>query len=132
LGYILGVLIMATAFVYTMATRIPVEVNVQRDRNALFRFTSNGELENAYTLKINNMGTEDRTYRISVSGDYEFDFKGDREVLVKEGEVRHTLVKLRLDPLALQVPNADIEFTVEATDDPQVRDTQDSRFIGPR
>ncbi|MGS2723875.1 cytochrome c oxidase accessory protein CcoG [Porticoccus sp. GXU_MW_L64] len=132
LGYIAGVLIMATAFVYTMATRIPVEINVQRDRNAMFRFTNDGQLENAYTLKINNMDTQDRTYRIVVTGDYDFDFKGHREITVKEGEVHHTLVKLRLDPLALRVPNADVAFTIEAIDDPQITDTQDSRFLGPR
>ncbi|UTW45341.1 cytochrome c oxidase accessory protein CcoG [bacterium SCSIO 12696] len=132
LGYILGVLIMSSAFVYTMATRIPVEVNVQRDRNALFRFTSEGLLENAYTLKINNMDTLDRSYRITVEGGLPYEIKGDQEVLVEEGEVRHVLVKLRLDPTLLQTPNADLAFTVEALDDPNIRDSQESRFIGPR
>lgn len=132
LGYIAGVLIMSTAFVYTMATRIPVEINVQKDRNVMYRFTASGKLENAYTLKINNMDTQDRTYRISAQGPLPFEMTGNEDVRVKEGEIRHILVKLRLAPDRLTAANVDITFKVEAVDDPEINDTQESRFLGPR
>ena len=132
IGYILGVLVMSTAFIYTMATRIPLELNIERDRTTLYRFTASGQLENAYTLKINNMDTRDHRYRVRVDGDYPFDIKADDEIVVAEGEVRRILVKLRLSPESLKTPNADVEFVVESLDDPEVTDSQESRFIGPR
>ena len=132
IGYIVGVLIMSGTFIYTMATRIPVEVNVQRDRTTMYRFTAAGQLENAYTLKINNMDTRDHSYRVYAEGDYPFVLKGHNQVDVAEGEVRSVLVKLRLDAGQLSTPNTPVVFVIEAVDDAAITDRQDSRFLGPR
>lgn len=131
-GYVLAVVLMSAAFLYTMVSRVPVTVDVVRDRAMLYRELSSGEVENIYTLKINNMDTRDHRYHIEVKGDYNFIYKGDEEVKVAEGEVLSVLIRLRLNPQEMTVPNTDVTFVVESLTDDSVRGEQESRFLGPR
>ena len=130
-GYTLVLIAMSTLFLYTVATRIPMEVDVIRDRNLLFRETPDGLIENIYTLKIANMENEAHRFRVDARGDYDFQFKGDREVLVDGGEVYTALVRLVLDPGLLRETNSKVFFQVEAVDDEKLSESEESRFIGP-
>ena len=130
-GYVLVLAAMATLFTWTVATRVPLDVSVIRDRNLLFRETPNGLIENIYTLRINNMDNAEHRYRIAVAGDHDFAFKGEQEVLVAGGEVYSALVRLELDPGLLREPNSTVTFTVSGIDNPALADSHESRFIGP-
>ncbi len=110
---------------------MPLEVDIVRDRNMLFRQTDEGLVENIYTLKINNMEESPHRYRIEVEGDYDYEFIGPREVDVAGGEIRRELVRLVLDPGLMRRPNTDLEFVVRAVDDPGLRAREDTSFIGP-
>jgi polyferredoxin len=124
-------LMMASLFTWTVATRVPLDINVLRERNQLFRETADGLVENVYTLRINNMDNGDHRYRIAVLGDYDFAIKGDREVSVVGGEVYTTLLRLEVDPGLLREPNTTVVFEVTAIDDPGLAVREESRFIGP-
>jgi len=50
-------IIVSLTLVYSIATRIPLELDIIRDRNALYRETVDGLIENIYTLKLINMDT---------------------------------------------------------------------------
>lgn len=87
IGYAMGVLAMISAFTYVVSNRSPVGVDVIRDRGArLFRVRS-GEVQNVYTVKINNMDNSTHSYDISVEGDYDFEIKRYRPVPIEAGEV---------------------------------------------
>ncbi|MFA5494131.1 MAG: cytochrome c oxidase accessory protein CcoG [Porticoccaceae bacterium] len=131
IGYSLVLLMMASLFTWTVATRVPLDINVLRERNQLFRETADGLVENVYTLRINNMDNGDHRYRIAVLGDYDFAIKGDREVSVAGGEVYTTLLRLEVDPGLLREPNTTVVFEVTAIDDPGLAVREESRFIGP-
>lgn len=131
IGYALVLTAMVSLFLYTVATRIPLEVDIIRDRNMLYRETSEGLVENIYTLKIANMENSAHAYRISATGDYDYAFSGESEVQVAGGEVYTALVRLALDPGLLREPNSKIYFQVEAKDDAGIREVEESRFIGP-
>ena len=90
-----------------------------------------GLVENIYTLKINNMDVEDHRYRISVEGEYDFQYRGAVEVDVAEGEVLSMPVGVLLDPGLMNSPNADVTFVVESVDSPTLRAIEENRFIGP-
>ena len=130
-GYTLVLAAMVAVFLYTVATRIPLEVDIIRDRNLLYRETSEGLVENIYTLKIANKANVPHSYTIDVSGDYDFTYLGDTRVEVAAGEVLSTLVRLELDPGLLREPNTKVYFAVAAEADPAIRETQESRFLGP-
>lgn len=130
-GYALVLVLMASLFTYTLANRVPLELNILRDRNLLYRETERGLVENIYTLQILNMDDEAHTYRIEVRGDYDFALKGPARVTVPAGEIQTQLVRLELDPGYLEQPSTTVFFTVTATGNPDMADREESRFIGP-
>jgi polyferredoxin len=52
----------AAALIIAVLLRVPLKVDVLRDRNALFRETFDGLIENTYTLKVMNMDNETHRY----------------------------------------------------------------------
>jgi cytochrome c oxidase accessory protein FixG len=131
LGYGLALIVMVSVFAYTLLTRVPLELDIIRDRSLLYRETSRGLIENIYTLRINNMDNQAHQYLISVEAEQDFRFIGDKLVDVASGEVFTHLVRLELDPGLLKRGNTDITFVLQAEDDATIRDTEESRFIGP-
>jgi polyferredoxin len=109
-----------------------VGIDAIRERGQLFREVDGGLVENVYTLKIRNMGEKEMSYRIAASGIEGAAIVGPTRVTIQSGDV------LAL-PIALQVPreslqgnsNADVLFTVTAVGQGGIRDTAESRFLGP-
>ena len=132
IGYVVALSLMIGAFSYTILTRMPLEVDIIRDRNVLFRENRMGLVENIYTLKINNMDIRDHRYRISVEGEYEFQYRGEVEVTVAEGEVLSMPVSVLLDPGLMRFSNAGVSFVVESLTDSGIHATEENRFIGPQ
>lgn len=132
IGYVVALTIMVGAFGYNILNRMPLEVDIIRDRNVMFRESASGLVENIYTLKINNMDTKDHSYSIHVKGDYEFTYTGAKQVIVEEGEVMTMPVSVALDPGLMKTPNIDVTFVVESLDNPAINAIEENRFIGPR
>jgi len=63
-----GVLFVAVlaVFVAMLAGRVPLQLDVLRDRARLYRVTVDGSIENVYTLKILNMDQHDHVYAIEL------------------------------------------------------------------
>jgi len=53
---------------YTLLTRLPLEMNVIHDRNPLFVKLSDGSIRNGYNITIINKHHEDKSYALSVEG----------------------------------------------------------------
>jgi polyferredoxin len=133
-AYTLTLAAMLVAFVYTIATRVPLEVDVLRDRGPLFTNTADGKLENSYTLKLANKDQQDHRFKISVSGIDGLDgleLVTASELSISAGELVDVALRLQVDPKYLQRSNYDILFQVEAVDDPAIRLDAESRFLGP-
>jgi cytochrome c oxidase accessory protein FixG len=132
-GYGALLMIMIGAVAVTIATRVPVELDVIRDRGALFSYNSNGWIENTYTLKISNMAEFSREFRIELGGiDTARLLRDDVPVSVAAGDLRSVPVVVEVNPDDINDINTTITFRIEATDDDQVADETDSRFVGPR
>ena len=58
----------ATIVGLSLANRVPLELDVLRDRNAPFREARGGLIENVYRLKILNMDQRAHAYVLSASG----------------------------------------------------------------
>ena len=56
------------AMVYMLLTRERLGINVLHDRNPVYVALSDGGFRNGYTIKILNMETRERTFRLSISG----------------------------------------------------------------
>lgn len=130
-GYFAVLVLMCTVFVYTIATRIPLEVDIIRDRDLLFRTTSDGMIENSYELVINNKDQHAHTFRIEVKSDYPLVYRGQKVVQVPEGEEAELLIRLQLPAAKITRPNVPVSFVVTAEDAEQITGGEESRFLAP-
>ena len=122
---------MTMAFAYTIYSRIPLEVDVIRDRGQLYVENSKGHIENIYTLKLANKEQVDHRYTISISGIEGLEYIGQNEVNIRAGELLDLSVRLSIDPRYLSHSNNVIYFEVQAMDQPEIYITEENRFIGP-
>ena len=118
------------AFATSVATRVPLIVDVIRDRNSLYRDAGLVGIENSYQVNIINKDRDAHTYTISVAG-----VEGIRLASAAEIDVpAETLVKV---PVAVQVPHEyaegghTITFAVQAIDNSAITIEETSRFRGP-
>ncbi len=131
-GYIIALVIMVALFATVLISRVPLELDVIRERDRLYRETVQGMVENSYTLKVMNMDQHSHDYRIRVSGLEHAELVGNAFVTVGSGEVTEVPLRLRIDPVHLETTNYEIEFSVTAIDGSNDTAHSESRFIGPR
>ncbi|MDX1267450.1 MAG: FixG Ig-like domain-containing protein, partial [Oceanisphaera sp.] len=99
--YGIMLLLMLATLVYAAATRVPMALDVQRDRNQLFRETAEGWVENTYTLKLSNRTQQPQQYHVRVEGLDHAVWRGADEVWVPAGEIVNLPISLALDPYLL-------------------------------
>ena len=117
IGYLIVLIVMTGLLVADIVTRVPLEIDIIRDRNSLYRETNEGLIENVYTVKVLNKSQQTHTYTISVQGLPEYTFIGNKEVTVQGGEVYSTPISVATDPYNLEDVVTDIQFTVTTTTD---------------
>jgi len=116
--YFLILVSITAALFYNMLNRVPLELDVIRDRNALYRTTDEGMIENIYTLKIANMDTEAHTYKISIQSPFNAKLiMRDKHIRVPAGQTGEVPARLQADPAELKSLSEDVQFTIQATDE---------------
>lgn len=131
-GYGLILLLITVGTFYSIATRMPLALDVIRDRNTLFRETNEGLIENVYTLKVMNMDKQSHDYSLSVRGIEGLVMYMDRvDIEVASGEVMEVPVRLQADSDALYKRSSQIVFNLIAMDANNLYVTEEARFIGP-
>jgi cytochrome c oxidase accessory protein FixG len=130
--YGLFLLALAGGLVYSISQRVPIELDIIRDRNTLYRETDMGLVENVYTLKLINMDERPHRFKLTVAGLEGLQLDIAQDVIeVASAEVRNLPVRVRIDPINLKRPSTSITFTIEAQDESGLTTTQSGRFIGP-
>ncbi len=127
-----GILIGMIAVVgYSIANRVPLALDVIRDRNALYRETSDGLVENVYTLKVINMDERDHRFRLLASGLESVKLEMDHETFdVPAGQVRELSARLQIDPMVLNKASNEVFFELRALDDDGLSVREAARFLG--
>ena len=87
---------LSVAMLVSMATRVPLKVDVVRDRAALSRMVAGGQLENIYRLQIMNATEATQRYRISATGLEGLKVASDPEVEIGPAESRWVAVQLHI------------------------------------
>lgn len=130
--YFLILLTITGALIYSMATRVPLELDVIRDRNALYRTTENGMVENIYTLKIANMDTVNHAYKITIKSPFAAKLNlREKEIKIVAGQSGEIPASVEVDPVELKTLSEKIVFTVTAIDKPGLSANRTGVFIGP-
>ncbi len=128
LGYGVMMVLGLAALVYAAASRVPMALDVQRDRNQLFRETPEGWVENTYTLKLSNRTQQPQYYRVWVEGMEALSWAGAIEVTVPAGEVVNLPISLAADPYLLSGSMHPLRF-VAGNDEAEVG--AESQFFSP-
>lgn len=131
LGYGLMLTIMISLFVYSIATRVPVGLEAQRDRGVRMYRVVDDSIQNVYTLKISNMDRSTHIYDVEVEGDYQFDVQGYKSIPAIEGEVLTIPVRVSVKKSELKAKKSEIHFRVRARENPEITATNTTTFIGP-
>lgn len=131
IGYFVAICAMFIAFSYVLFTRVPLEVDVIRERGQLYSTTPDGMIRNTYTLKLANKSQKDNQYDIRLEGLDDAIIKGDTHVKIAVGELLDHTLYVEMDPRSLNKVNYEIEFVVTSTDGSGIEADSESRFIGP-
>lgn len=130
-AYAAVLLVMLAVFAGSLVTRTPVGLDVLRDRGVSQYRLNDGQVENVYTLKINNQDRATHIYDVSASGDYPFEVKGYRPLPVAEGEVISLPVRVVVPREALDTVKADLTLRAQARDNASLSNEHTTTFIGP-
>ncbi len=128
-----GILVaVAIALLTHVFTRVPLKVDVIRDRGALSRIVEDGLVENVYRLQVINSAEMARQYTVTVQGLDGIRLDSDPQFTVEPAANRLVPVRVRVMPDAGEPGSNTIEFTVTAQDDPEVTRTESTSFFMPR
>lgn len=128
-GYGAMILVVGSALAYGLLMRVPLAVDIIRDRARLYREVSGGAIENVYTLKLMNKSQHSHEYRVRTEDG--FQLTAPAEVTVDPGEVKSLPVQVRLDRSQITSTSMTVPFVIEMTTDPEVRVRQEGSFLAP-
>ncbi len=125
---------MVGLFVYSLTHRQSVQVDVLRDRNALYRIVDSHTVENVYTLKVANKGDKPLHFQVSaegIPGIHVLIPDQDKNKEAAPGELINLTAKVRA-PMDKLKRIQTIRLTVQGIEDPQAKDTEKTKYFGPR
>lgn len=131
---IYGVLLVffTVAMAYSISQRIPLSLEIVRDRNVLFRETNEGLIENVYIVKILNMDQKDHVYQLVAEGVEGLKLElAQQDLTVPSGKVIDIPLSLQADPSKLAKKSVNVVITTQALDNPSLKVERDTRFVGP-
>lgn len=117
------------AFVWALATRKPLRMDVIKDRSVLVREVEGGLLENVYVLKIMNMAEQPRTLHLGVSGLDGVTLDGPSQIEVNPAENKTLTVRVRVPMDTASKGTHPVYFDVGAVDDASLQLHEKAVFL---
>lgn len=126
------------ALLFALGTRTHTEMTVEHDRNPPFMLMSNGDVRNAYTMRVRNMESRPRDMQIAIAGlDGAVMWSDD----IARDNAARTLTRpvpadeTRIVRLYVVAPRGtasqEFTFTVTSLDEQREQDTNQVRFEAP-
>jgi cytochrome c oxidase accessory protein FixG len=126
-GGILLAVILAAAI--ALFVRVPLKVDVIRDRGAMVRNVENDELENVYRLQVMNATEAPHRYRLEVAGLPGLYVASEREFLLEPASTRAIPVRVRVPRGDLKVGSHKVTITVAADKAAEISVTEKAVFL---
>jgi len=105
-----------------IASRVPLEANIIRDRTALYRVNFAGVVENTYTLKILNKTQSPLHFAVNVEGltNTELALNLPKSILIGAGVMQEVPVTLAIDGFELKDKMTQFNFIIKAIEQPDI------------
>ncbi len=125
-------LLICLAAAWSLANRVPLMVDVIRDRSVLSREADDGSIENVYNLKFMNTTEASQRYRVTVDGLAGVKLAEDELVVEVESAKNHeSTVVVRVPPESGQKGANTIYFNIKAESDDKIAVREKASFLMP-
>ncbi len=115
-----------------LAHRIPLKLDIIRDRSVLAREADDGRIENVYLLQIMNTEERPHRYKITVDGLEGAEIAGESEFEVAAASLQGFNTAVRVQPDAGKSGANTIHFNIVANDNPEIALREKASFLLPR
>jgi cytochrome c oxidase accessory protein FixG len=116
---------------WSLATRIPLKLDIVKDRSVLSREADDGRIENVFNLRISNTDESAHRYAISVSGIEGIDIVGERIVEVPAAFSKTVLLSARVEAGSGNRGSNQIFFEVKAQNHEKIVVREKASFFLP-
>jgi polyferredoxin len=131
IGYAAVLTIMIGGLIYAMVSRTAFELDISRDRGALYQITPNDTVANSYTINMMNMTQGEKTYQVKIEGLEGFITDTPKEVTLHSNELRSYNITIEIDPEKLTQSKTNIDFVIFENGSKEETTREESRFIAP-
>jgi cytochrome c oxidase accessory protein FixG len=130
--YGIVLLTLLTSVIVALSMRIPLDIDVIRDRNALYRETDEGLIENVYSLKILNKDDQAQQYQLRIDSSLSLKLLVDQpDIQVPAGEVAEVTARVQTAPEDMPSQSIGFEFILTSVIDPKISANEPARMVGP-
>ncbi len=119
------------ATVWSLSHRVPLKVDVLRDRSTLSREADDGRTENVFSLHISNTDEADHRYAVGVSGLEGIEIVGERSVEVPAASSKTLLLSVRAEPGVGRKGSNVVYFEIRADEDRDIAVREKTSFFQP-
>ncbi len=127
--FILAIIVGLSA--WFLAHRIPLKVDIIRDRSVLAREADDGRIENVYMLQIMNTEEQAHRFKVAVDGLDGAEIEGETEVTVPAASLQSFNAIVRVPPEAGKSGSNRIHFEIVATDNADIKVREKAAFLLP-
>ncbi len=129
-GYFAFLVVMIGLFAWGVVSRPLITLDVERDRG-MYRYTSEGEIENSYLLKLTNKDSSQKYLIIEVEDPLRASTTGPLGVVVEAGEKVEVPYSVALPASSLNAGANDIVFQISTLHGEKALVTETSTFLAP-
>jgi len=127
-----AILILITGLsAWFLAHRIPLKVDIIRDRSTLAREADDGRIENVFMLQIMNTEERPHRYKVTVDGLPGAEISGNNEVDAVAAGLTSFNVIVSGPPDPGKTGSNPIHFEIEATDNDDIKVREKASFLQP-
>ena len=119
------------ATIWSLAVRIPLKVDILRDRTTLYREADDGRIENVYTFHIINTDERAHRYALEVTGVDGIQISGDQVLEVPATSNKKILVVASVEDGVASQGSHPIFFDVRALSDDKIAVQEKTAFFMP-
>lgn len=129
--YLAALLIIGGASAWSIATRMPLKVGIEKERAVLYRESDNGAIENSFRMHLTNASEEARHFRIEVSGISGIRVLGENLASVPAAGMQEITLTLQAEAGSIGSGSHPILLRVIDAADPTIQIEQKASFWMP-
>ena len=119
------------AWVWGLATKPALRVDVIRDRMTLAREVEGGLVENVFRLQVMNVSEQEQRYSVSVSGLNGIALMGDPIIQLSSASNKNVMFQVRVPPESAAKGSRTIYFDVTSLSDKDIAVHEKAIFLMP-